>query len=112
MYTLDDGPSYLTKGPVNFEKGLTGINNAMVKRLFILNWRRMVWGFLNASTDKNMKDCSREKAEAAPNKISVYGHIDMNFFVTYVGTHFCSLFKHFRYTLYKALGVSPYVCPV
>jgi len=42
MYTLDDGPSYHIKGPVKVANGLTGINNAMVKPHFILNWRRMV----------------------------------------------------------------------
>jgi hypothetical protein len=56
MYTLDDGPSYLIKGPVKVANGLTGINNAMVKRHFILNWRRIVWGFLNVFTDKDMED--------------------------------------------------------
>jgi len=56
MYMLDDGPSYFIKGPVKDANGHTGINNAMVKRQFILNWRRMVWGFLNVFTDKNMKD--------------------------------------------------------
>jgi len=33
-YTLDDGPSYFIKGPVKVANGLTGINNAMVKRHF------------------------------------------------------------------------------
>ena len=55
MYKLDDGPSYFIKGPVKVANGHTDINSAMVKRDFNLNWRRMVWVFLNVFADKNMK---------------------------------------------------------